>query len=381
MTRHELNGAVVEMDAPVEIARGGGHLWFPVFHRLDERRILCEATVAEDRTQGEWPAAFFISDDGGASWSHRADMPCWGPASVPIEPGKLLLQPYELWPLSPGERRGARAEGTLVTCDAAGCPQWTRAPVTYHGFPRDIRMYDNQKETQGQLFVGTGFNMLPLPGGRLLSSIHCKFEGDKRFSLCAVVSDDHGSTWKFLSVVAGAGTAPEPTEGPNEADIVRLDDGRLMCVFRVAMRRPFWMSTSADGGASWSPPVECPDIFSVKPQLLRLPDGTALLSGGREGVFLWVSRDGGQEWQRVDLVAHHNAHVAPALRYPEGYPTGAAPFPVSPTTSYTSLLATGPDEVLLCYDRLANGWKAAPGPYGEENAIFCVRIRVRNAGS
>ena len=368
------------MDAPVEIARAGGRLWFPVFHRLDERRILCEATVAEDRTQGEWPAAFFLSPDGGASWSHWADVPCWGPASVPLGAGKLLLQPYELWPLSPAERRGARAEGTLVTCDPAGRPQCTRAPVTYHDFPRDIRLYDNQKETQGQLFVGTGFNMLPLPDGRILSSIHCKFEGDKRFSLCAVVSGDQGFTWRYLSVVAGAGTAPEPTEGPNEADIVRLDDGRLMCVFRVAMRRPFWVSTSADNGASWSLPVERPEIASVKPQLLRLSDGTVLLSGGREGIFLWISRDDGREWQRVDLVAHHNAHASSGQRYPEGYPNGVAPFPVSPTTSYTSLLAAGPDECLLSYDRLANGWKAAPGPYGKENTLFCVRIRVTKAG-
>ena len=40
------------------------------------------------------------------------------------------------------------------------------------------------------------------------------------------------------------------------------------------------------------------------------------------------------------------------------------------------MIALGPDEVLISYDRLGNGWTGAPGPWGETDAIFCVRLRV-----
>ncbi|MDQ1249912.1 MAG: hypothetical protein QG597_4289, partial [Actinomycetota bacterium] len=59
----------------------------------------------EDRAQGKWPAALYLSRDGGASWAHAADTDSYGPVSTLLPSGQLLILPYELWPLVPGDRR------------------------------------------------------------------------------------------------------------------------------------------------------------------------------------------------------------------------------------------------------------------------------------
>jgi hypothetical protein len=211
--------------------------------------------------------------------------------------------------------------------------------------------------------------------------VYGKFAGDERYSICAVTSEDHGVTWRFQAIVARADVAPDAREGPNEAALARLPSGRLLCVFRVAGRQPFWMTTSADEGASWAAPSPMSGVWSVMPHLVALPSGLVLLSGGREGLFLWVAADGeGREWRRTDLAAHHNACVPESMRFAAGYVGGQATVSPAPSTSYTGLLPIGPDEVLVAYDRLANGWKGAPGPYGEHDMVFCARVRVQRTG-
>ncbi|PIY47869.1 MAG: hypothetical protein COZ05_04500 [Armatimonadetes bacterium CG_4_10_14_3_um_filter_59_10] len=46
------------------------------------------------------------------------------------------------------------------------------------------------------------------------------------------------------------------------------------------------------------------------------------------------------------------------------------------STSCTGKQAVGDNEVLNCYNRLANGWHDAPGPWGEEDVVFTVRVKV-----
>ena len=36
---------------------------------------------------------------------------------------------------------------------------------------------------------------------------------------------------------------------------------------------------------------------------------------------------------------------------------------------------TDGNTVMICYDRLGNGWDPPPGGYGNTTAIYCVRIR------
>src|SRR6266550_2278927 len=78
-------------------------------------------------------------------------------------------------------------------------------------------------------------------------------------------------------------------EGPCEAALARLKDGRLLCVYRMDSGAPYGHSFSDDDGKTWTEPAAMPDdVFSVQPSLAVLKDGTIVLSGGRPGLFLWV---------------------------------------------------------------------------------------------
>jgi hypothetical protein len=372
-TRYPLDGAEMFIGAPVEVGRAGGHLWFPALHRLDDRRILCTATLAEDKGQGEWPSALFLTEDDGVTWRRERDIACYGLGSSRTGPAEMLLQPYEVWPLKPGARRDAAAQGTVIALGPGPELAVRRAEVRFLGFPRDLQDYN-----VGQLAAFNNGPLLTLPDGRLHATLYGKFVGDELLSLWSFVSGDRGFTWEFQSVIAAGDFVRVPREGPNEADTVLLPDGRLLCVYRALGRTPFWRSLSPDLGRTWGPPVMIESAASVKPQMARLANDLVLLSGGREGLFLWVGSDGtGRAWLRVNLGRHHNAHVAEASRYPEEVVCGAVAYPGrAATTAYTGLIALGGNEALVAYDRLANGWGAAPGPYGVENAIFCARVRV-----
>lgn len=47
-----------------------------------------------------------------------------------------------------------------------------------------------------------------------------------------------------------------------------------------------------------------------------------------------------------------------------------------PGAGYLSLVHLGGQELLVAYDRLANGWEGAPGPHGETDQVFSLRLRV-----
>ncbi|MDP6359249.1 MAG: hypothetical protein QF473_29280, partial [Planctomycetota bacterium] len=114
------------------------------------------------------------------------------------------------------------------------------------------------------------------------------------------------------------------------------------------------------------------------PRLTSVGEHSILLAGGRPGLFLWANEDGtGGNWQRISLAAHHNELFDdPAFHFEEEVCSGEGRADPTQTTSYTGLAAISPDEAILCYDRLANGWNAAPGPWGQKSAVFVVRIRM-----
>ena len=115
-----------------------------------------------------------------------------------------------------------------------------------------------------------------------------------------IYSDDHGDTWKLGGMV-----------GPdcNESQVVELADGSMllnMRSYRASNRR--MMSTSRDGGLSWSSPVE--DAALIEPvcqaSILRYDfadatKGPVLLfsnpaSTKREKMTVRLSYDQGKTW-------------------------------------------------------------------------------------
>jgi len=367
--RYSLDTCTLEISAPVEVGRAKGHFWFPSLHMLTARDVICEAVLADDKAQGKWPAALCLSQDGGASWTRTLDIDCYGPISAPLGAGKILMMPYETWPLTPNDKRNAKAEGTVVALTQDGKLTAERTPVTYSGFPRDLADYH-----VGELYLLTNGNILPLADGRLLATVYGKFAGDTKDSNWAVTSSDRGFTWKYQATVAN-GMQLKTAEGANESNNVRLADGRLMSIFRTG--REYHKSYSSDEGMSWTDPEMMRNVYAVEPQLVRLGNGVMLISGGREPLLVWACTDReGKTWNSINLAEHHSRLVSDAsLRYSTAYCQDAG---VNPTqsTCYTGMAPVGPDEVLVCYDRLGNGWKGAPGPNGQWDVVFCVRIKA-----
>lgn len=369
-TQYELANCTIEAGPPVEVGRSEGHFWFSSLHPMGDQDILCEVVLSDDKAQGKWPAALCLSRDGGRSWRKVRDIESNGPVSVRLDMRKILIMPYETWPAAPSDKRNAVADGTIVTLADDGALTAEATPVKYCNFPRDLADYHI-----GEVALFTNGNIIPLKDGRLFKTVYGKFTGDAKYSLWSVTSADRGFTWQFQATVAKGEDITRGSEGADESHTVRLADDRLMCVYRTG--DDFHKSYSADDGATWTAPERMDGVFRVEPQLVRLANGVLLLSGGRPGLFLWACTDGeGKTWQRFNLGEHHNRHVADDIhRYADDFCDGKGTDPPQ-STSYTSMKAVGPDEVLISYDRVSNGWGGAPGPWGPCDMVFCVQIKA-----
>ncbi len=141
---------------------------------------------------------------------------------------------------------------------------------------------------------------IQLKDGRLLIPCDNKVAGTQARQSHVIYSDDHGSAWKLGGVV-----------GPNcnESQAVELADGSLLLNMRSyqANNRRL-ISTSRDGGLTWSIPVE--DSVLIEPvcqaSLLRYDVGDAAklpillfsnpASTKREKMTLRLSYDQGKTW-------------------------------------------------------------------------------------
>lgn len=340
-----------------------GHLWFPTLHHLGENGLLCIAAISADHSQETWPAVAYLSRDGGFGWRKISEISRYALSSVPIGATETLLLPYELAPDSPGKHRTARALGTRVMVGVHGMITAFPQEVQFDGFPRDLAV-----SPHGGLCMVTGGNVIELPDGIWFTTLYGRFVGDEHYSLLGMVSHDDGGDWSFRAQLATGKDIPNTSEGPSESTTVLFPNETLVCIYRVGSgaSQDYHHSVSSDGGYHWTAPRALTGIGSVKPQGLRLTDGTLLLTGGRPGLTLWESRDD-QTWRTFDLAAHHNATIGdPARTFDEHHPAA--------TTSYTAFLQWDSQTALICYDRLGNGWHGAPGPLGATDAIYCLRV-------
>ena len=79
-----------------------------------------------------------------------------------------------------------------------------------------------------------------------------------------------------------------------------------------------------------------------------------------------------KHWDRIDLVANHNAFAA-------GDAIGrAGDNPVAITSSYTEVVALSKDTLLVIYDRLPMGWSQVPPDSKETDSVWVVRVTIKH---
>jgi hypothetical protein len=351
-----LKGLKVSFSRPVLVARSKGYLWFPTLIALGKAQLLALMSDYADEHVKTSTSMVAWSRDGGLTWS-KAEPAFYSDSHLRLKNGDRLLLPYYLYP----RKEGMGAPYQVIPRGKQEV-RVVKDGVTVTGWPRPDQSLAPKLGLSGFVFNG---QTVALKDGSYLATLYGNFKNTKRYNLMAAQSAD-GVHWKIRSTIANEHCKLKGGEGPCEAALCRLKDGRLMSVFRLASNVPYGQTWSKDEGKTWSEPVAMANAFSVQPSLAVLPDGTVALSGGRPGLFAWFNLDGtGKDWQRVDMREHHNAcHPGETIG------------PVERTSSYTEIVALDDRHLLYIYDRIPKGWHAIPKDSKDTNSVWVVRITL-----
>ena len=212
-------------------------------------------------------------------------------------------------------------------------------------------------------------------------------------SVITIASKDQGLHWEYRSSIQWDGKhakMPNDVGGPAEPTLSILPDGKtILSIFRLASNKNLWMTTSTDGGVTFSQAQET-NAWSVFPQLRLLGNDALVMTAGRPGIGVWVMNgstvDNAKGWMFYNLAAAHNtliSDVALQFNVPEvniENVSSKTSVPVM-TKAYTGLEVQGCDGEGRCtltvtYDRLCNSNDGPPGPYGKKDYAFSMEIYV-----
>jgi len=324
-----------------------------------------------------------LSRDGGrhwTPWTHQAnhdDVNLEGGAVQCADGTILLLDTYVMEGKTPGHGIGElwKSHDDLRTVEGPFWVDFKLPHIRWQGSSNDI----GKTEASARLHR----SILELPGGDLLTTLYCRFEGDSAASgymptmlksrTVVVRSRDHGASWAYLATVgvdSGVGT-----EGFAEPVLARVSQGahagRLICIMRTG--RQLHQAHSDDNGVTWEhpQPMRLPglDIYRVQdweglfgydpkapdfvprdemngsmvdPELIEMRDGTLVCGFGlrapekrykqdwhtpRNGNYLAFSCDGGDSWSHI-------------VQYRSG----------APTTQYMGVREIRPGVLYVVYD-------------------------------
>lgn len=364
----DLHGLRVTLSAPRAIGRSRGYFWFPNLWRLPSGDLLATISPVADVHMSSIPYLVTWSCDGGLTWREPIVTNDGGQTLLQLANGDAILLPYDLRPRPDGI-------GAPYNRIPAGTRQVEYIPsgVLITGWPGPLKTVVPGLDMASFSFNG---QTLQLRDGSYLATVYGELVDPPGYRIYCVKSTD-GVQWTLDTLIADKSCGLPGKEGPTESALLRLNDGRIMCVFRLASRVNYGQCWSSDEGKSWSAPVAMAGPFSVQPSLATRPDGVIALSGGRPGLQLWLNADGsGRTWQGIDLLAHHNAcHPNEAIA---GYTDHNHH---EQTSAYTEVIALDDRHFLYLYDRVANGWHPIPEEMDDTNSVWLVRVTVEKAAT
>jgi hypothetical protein len=369
------------LGAPVIAGEGVGHYWFPfAANRFPTGEVLVRCSLNADSADNLVNGVgHILSTDEGATWLFKYETTRSAllhfPRADGTIAGTLAATGYAGFADPPQQSRRVRSHYVILS--NGGRSYTLEANTVFiEGFPRDLkRAHNGSRNRETPLCLTMNGDCVRL-GAAILTTAYLLYEGEEKMCVVALESNDEGHTWRFITEIFSAYAMPDMVEGPNEASLVQLEDGDILCVARTGNgrygKRPLIQSRSADGGRTWAPPRRIAP-FSVWPCLRRLDNGVLALSTGRPGLFLWLCTDGrGDNWQPVDITAHHNKVMDAAHLITDGELFDGQ----SQTTSYTQVVPLAPDRLLYIYDRIPFGWKPVPLDSKERNRIYALQVKV-----
>jgi len=298
--------------------------YFPVAAKLPDGRIGIISRDGDFHVGMRGRLCFVTSRDGGISWSHSRIVAGAGPddrnAGFGVLPDGSLLLAFM--------RQDGYDGGTYV--GRAGRPFDPSNPHPRH--------YLQRSTDGGETWSDPEHFVLPTPGswsfyGKivsladgtvLLSTYGSPWLGDRLSDhmISGVLrSPDGGRTWEPLCVIGGE-PPPEATARPaagepgkcgfNETALLPLPSGRILAAARLEHRDRarigpnLYLGHSDDAGRTWSPLRRLTNGDEHPANLLLLQDGRILLTYGSRnppfGVHGMISRDGGETWDRDNVV-------------------------------------------------------------------------------
>ena len=264
---------------------------------------------------GTWLLGDRRSTDRGKTWKVGPNL---GVCVTQLRDGTIIAaQPHLAQPMN----NGTGMLDMAVSTDDWKTAQQYQAPIH---IPLAIRF---------DVFEG----LIELDDGRLLMSVYGKMDGDQVRETCifaiedqyykvrvvAVVSEDRGKTWRYLSTICNH---PEMTrEGADETDLIKLPTGDLFAAMRTGMHgywdphgrdhfdEPLLIAWSRNQGKSWSEPtrIHIKDklITGIYPRAVLTQEGVlAVLRCRPDGSVIFSPDGSGTIW--TDEVVHYTIEDA-----------------------------------------------------------------------
>ena len=228
----------------------------------------------------------WVSGDGGRSWGFRSQV-----TDHPDNPNAIRMN----------HAVGLNADGELVAI-VSGYQERQKLPF----LPLQCCISKDQGATWERRILDIDYvpfgDIFALPDGRLICSMYARIDGQPIRRKCAIFfSEDEGRTWGNETRVADT----------SETHIIRSQTGVLLAVGRTScvdsMDRVLphgsgqMLFKSEDDGETWSPGKPLSPQGQENAHLLELKDGRLLCSftsriPGLFGVVLRMSADKGESW-------------------------------------------------------------------------------------